>query len=124
MRQPCEHCKKCFGGCSWTDLDEATGKTKFEPVAGWSATPTTKISNGQVIHSYEIRYCPEFVDDGTERRRLPASDRRYKYDMEKFKSLMLAGMTDAEIQRRMGGMPLVNIERYRNMVHREMREIN
>ena len=117
MANPCEHCKKYAGGCSWTDLDEKTGRTKFEPVKGWKAKPTRKVSNGQIIHSYDIKYCPEFVSDGTENKKVMT--RPYKYDMARFRGLLLAGMTDFEIQRRMGGMPLFTIAEYKKRVWAE-----
>ena len=58
--QPCWHCRNYAGGCSWTQKEP-------KPVDGWRAVPTRKSGDsGKIMHSFEIRYCPEFVSDGTE----------------------------------------------------------
>lgn len=56
--QPCETCKKCYGGCSWTEC--INGKVRFEPVEGWDATP---IYYGKELYSYQIHNCPEYESD-------------------------------------------------------------
>ena len=64
MRQPCWTCQKCYGGCSWSE--------RFEPVEGWIATHRIYGQTGWNIkrmESYEILYCPEYVNDGSEHRK-------------------------------------------------------
>ncbi len=53
--QPCWHCKKYAGGCSWS--------RDFTPVEGWTAE---KVLMGSGTETYEIKECPELVSDGTE----------------------------------------------------------
>lgn len=58
--QPCWHCAKATGGCSWS--------RSFKPVDGWKAKKTI-IMNGieiidkqpRICHSYKIESCPEFI---------------------------------------------------------------
>lgn len=69
------------------------------------------------MESYLIKHCPEYDWDGT---KIESARPGLKYDYEKFKRLFLAGMTDREIQRRMGGMPFSTIDGYRRMVRREI----
>lgn len=52
--QVCWNCKKATGGCSWVD--------DFKPVDGWDATPTMV---DDMEESFEIKSCPEFVEDDT-----------------------------------------------------------
>lgn len=106
--QKCDHCKKFAGGCSWTDTDLETGHTKFQPVEGWTA------ERSEV--GYHIIDCPEFESDGTENRSniLPVG---LKWDAETFLDYVLAGMTNAEIKRRMG-MPINTILAYKTMLRK------
>lgn len=109
MSQKCDHCQKFAGGCSWTDYDPVTKQTRFEPVPGWTAEPSEM--------GYHIIDCPEFVSDGTERRRNGLST-ALKWDVEKFVLLVKSGMTNAAIQRGMGGMPLNTITAYKTMLRK------
>ncbi len=60
--QPCWTCEKYAGGCSWTRKNPA-------PIEGWDAVPTVKYQGrGGEMHSFAIRYCPEYVPDGTDGR--------------------------------------------------------
>lgn len=95
------------GGCSWTAVDEETGRVKFEPVKGWKAKKSEV--------GYHIIDCPEFVSDGTEKRAngLPSA---LKWDVEKFLFYVRSGMTKNEITRRMGGMPGSTIDTYKRML--------
>lgn len=66
--QKCWTCENATGGCSWTAIDQKTGKVKFEPVPGWDATPTRRRLCGKTImESYEIHDCPQYVPDGLSR---------------------------------------------------------
>lgn len=62
----CFDCTKACGGCSWSAV-AADGKTLlFQPVEGWTATPTKMIvrkDNGDTreIETYHITACPELV---------------------------------------------------------------
>ena len=64
----CFDCQKACGGCSWSELDPATKKPRFEPVPVWTAEKKKLIvscSKGKriVIDTYHITACPEFVPD-------------------------------------------------------------
>lgn len=54
-RQLCWDCAKACGKCSWSQ--------SFKPVEGWDAEPTVIFTQCRinVIPSYYIRGCPEFV---------------------------------------------------------------
>lgn len=73
----CFDCQNACGGCSWSGLDPVTHMPRFEPVPGWTATPTClKVSwacHGRTynkrIESYCITACPEFVPDDPKRVR-------------------------------------------------------
>ena len=60
--QLCWSCKKACGGCPWTEVDPGTGKVRFEPIPGWTATKTAKNANGVLMESYDIRDCPLYVE--------------------------------------------------------------
>lgn len=103
--QPCWSCKKYAGGCSWTEvLDDGT--VRFEPIPGWDAVPTVKSGSCRgksgakyaVIESYDIRYCPEYEDDGTDNTPLKLQD----WDELRRMTLYRAGMSDQEIALKMG----------------------
>ena len=99
---PCWTCQKACGGCSWS--------RSFSPVPGWRANKTKKRGQGGTkggyIESYYIRSCPEY--DPEPKRDIPEErgGQRLKYDIDKVMLLARAGMTEAEICQRMGGMPL------------------
>lgn len=120
--QPCWHCKKYAGGCSWNDWDFEKGRQKFEPVKGWVAVPTVKKSKSESpVESFQIMYCPEYDPDGSEKYEQPQG-RGMKWDYARFKLLMLSGMTNEEIHRRMGGMPQSTIDVYKRRVWRELEQ--
>lgn len=54
--QLCCYCMKAYGGCAWS--------RRFEPVEGWTATPTvinaTNRQGEYEVKSYKITACPEF----------------------------------------------------------------
>lgn len=60
--QPCWTFKNCYGGCSWSNGEQ-------KPVEGWDAVPTVKKhytrNHNYILHSFAIRFCPEYVWDGT-----------------------------------------------------------
>lgn len=65
----CWKCAKAIGGCSWTRIDEETGKVSFTPVKGWTATErvikdTNSTMRGKL--SYCVLDCPEYESDGRE----------------------------------------------------------
>lgn len=114
VNQKCWGCKNVYDGCSWSRKEKV-------PVRGWDATPTIKRSGGVTIHSYDIRDCPEFVEDRPDKTEQGG---KLKYDIERFRQLVLAGMTKAEISRRMGGMPKPAIDRYLARVRKETKSNN
>jgi hypothetical protein len=64
----CFDCKKACGGCSWSEVDPDTKKIRFQPVEGWTATPSKIIAGyegGKVTHAdtYCITECPLFERD-------------------------------------------------------------
>lgn len=66
--QKCWTCEKATGGCSWTAIDQETGKVMFQPVPGWDATPTRRRLCGKTImESYDIHDCPQYVPGGINR---------------------------------------------------------
>lgn len=62
----CVKCKKAYGGCSWTEVDSNTGRVKFQPIPGWTATKRVlqidRMRGGYVraIETYHITDCPLF----------------------------------------------------------------
>ena len=64
----CFNCQKACGDCSWSAIDPATKKPKFEPVPGWTAKKVmlnlgrNKTKN-IFAETYHITACPEFVPD-------------------------------------------------------------
>lgn len=112
-QQLCWICAKACGGCSWTEIDYSTGKARFEPISGWDATYNA------VSGSYSIKSCPEYeAEHYTPERTAKEGGPRLKYDIEKFRDFMMAGMTDNEISRRMGGMPASTIRTYKERIWR------
>ena len=75
----CFDCARACGGCSWSAVDPETGKVRFEPVPGWTATPISINSRDRRgVHqtqSYHITACPLFVDD-TRRAKRDTTGRR------------------------------------------------
>ena len=65
------------------------------------------------------RSCPEY--DPEPKRDIPEErgGQRLKYDIDKVMLLTRAGMTEAEICRRMGGMPLDTLRRYKAILRRK-----
>lgn len=111
---PCWTCQKACGGCSWS--------RSFSPVPGWRANKTKKRGQGGTkggyIESYYIRSCPEY--DPEPKRDIPEErgGQRLKYDIDKVMLLTRAGMTEAEICRRMGSMPLDTLRRYKAILRK------
>ena len=67
----CWTCRNACGGCSWTEVDKATNKVRFQPVKGWVATKTRVLVNsgpGQTGRCYDtsyiVRFCPLYEADG------------------------------------------------------------
>lgn len=112
---PCWTCQKACGGCSWS--------RSFSPVPGWRANKTKKRGQGGTkggyIESYYIRSCPEY--DPEPKRDIPEErgGQRLKYDIDKVMLLTRAGMTEADICRKMGGMPLDTLRRYKAILRRK-----
>lgn len=70
----CFDCARACGGCPWSEIDPETGKVRFEPVPGWTATPTTiknwHSSDGSTVaETYHITACPLFTKDSRKSRR-------------------------------------------------------
>lgn len=59
----CFQCQKACGGCSWSGINPETGKPRFEPVPGWTATPVVLRVSDRFEETYQITACPEFVPD-------------------------------------------------------------
>lgn len=64
----CFNCKNACGGCSWSALDPATNKPKYEPVPGWTAKKVMLklgISHAKVkwVQTYHITACPQYEPD-------------------------------------------------------------
>ena len=96
MEQLCETCQNYAGGCSWTAIDEKTGHVKFEPVPGWTATPSVKVSHKALLQSYAITACPEYIPDPP--REQPKKARHiYALDRGAILNMLLNGYTTAEI---------------------------
>ena len=61
----CFTCENACGKCSWSAVDEETGKLKFEPVPGWTAK-LVKLRIGVfkrrsvTIDTYHITDCPQY----------------------------------------------------------------
>ena len=88
--QPCWTCTKYAGDCLWS--------RKFEPIPGWDAVPAVKAGGAHAghsrpIHTYDIRYCPEYEDDGTGGVPMRSGD------WEEVRRIILyrAGLTDREM---------------------------
>lgn len=54
----CIDCKRAYGDCPWS--------ARYEPVPGWTATPTRRRSTAGdkrvIIESYKITACPLFEE--------------------------------------------------------------
>lgn len=57
--QPCWTCENYVDGCSWS-------RKEHKPVEGWEAIKTVKHTSYSTMESYEIHYCPEYKNDGTD----------------------------------------------------------
>lgn len=65
----CVDCKKACGGCSWSEIDPATEKPKFEPIPGWTAEKvwlnvgtSGSYNRKRIVQTYHITACPEFEE--------------------------------------------------------------
>ena len=57
----CIECANACGGCSWTEVDEETGRVKFVPVPGWTATAVSYFgARNRGLTTYHITACPLF----------------------------------------------------------------
>ena len=65
----CFDCQKACGDCSWSELDPATKKPRFEPIPGWTAEKvmlnvgTHGVHKKAIVETYHITACPEFAPD-------------------------------------------------------------
>lgn len=59
----CLDCKNACGGCSWSAVDPATGRLRFEPVKGWVAEKTVLKIGRRGECSYRVKACPLFAQD-------------------------------------------------------------
>lgn len=110
--QPCWTCKKCYGGCSWSN-------GTFTPVEGWKATPTKRAAQSfdgtpKFIYSYEIHYCPLYENDGSEIA--PVSRR------ELIVGEFMEGATFSEIQQAYPNMSLHTLKSYQVQARKKLRE--
>lgn len=68
----CIDCKKACGGCSWSEVDRATGEIRFEPVPGWTAKKvqlrngSNRDGSGHYVYTYSIKACPLFERESKE----------------------------------------------------------
>lgn len=68
----CIDCKKACGGCSWSEVDPATGEIRFEPVPGWTAKKvqlrngSNRDGSGHYVYTYSIKACPLFERESKE----------------------------------------------------------
>ena len=57
----CIDCKNACGDCEWSETNPETGKIRFQPVPGWTATPVLlAYRHGQEATTYRITACPKF----------------------------------------------------------------
>lgn len=59
----CFDCSKACGGCSWSEIDESTGRVKFEPVPGWKTCKRSRKEGRKWKIVEQIVYCPLFDSD-------------------------------------------------------------
>lgn len=120
--QKCWTCKKYSGGCPWTVEDPEKQRTAFKPVPGWIAVKTVKHDGSEGgMESYQIIDCPMHESDGSEARmEFDNSGPELKYDLDQFRTLFYAGMTDKEIGSRMG-MPSSTVQNYKERIRREQK---
>lgn len=59
----CFDCKRACGGCSWSEVDTATDKVRFEPVPGWTAEKVYQKINKKYVGTYRVKACPLFDRD-------------------------------------------------------------
>lgn len=73
------------------------------------------------MESYDIIDCPMHESDGSEARmEFDNSGPELKYDLDQFRTLFYAGMTDKEIGSRMG-MPSSTVQNYKDRIRREQK---
>ena len=120
--QPCWTCKKCYGDCPWTEYDPEKKRVLFNPVPGWTAIKTVKCNGSECgMESYQIIRCPMYESDGSESRmEFDNSGPELKYDLDQFRTLFYAGLTDKEIGRRLG-MPMSTVQSYKDRIRREQK---
>lgn len=94
----------------------------FNPVPGWTAIKTVKCNGSEGgMESYQIIHCPMHESDGSESRmEFDNSGPELKYDLDQFRTLFYAGMTDKEIGSRMG-MPSSTVQNYKDRIRREQK---
>lgn len=56
--QICWDCQRACGGCSWS--------RSYTPVAGWAAELSVVIDKDGDFYSYNIKSCPEFIEEKIE----------------------------------------------------------
>jgi hypothetical protein len=59
----CIDCQRAVGGCSWSEVDENTGKIKFQPVEGSVFEDVTTYVRGTKKTTKRMVSCPLFVPD-------------------------------------------------------------
>ena len=70
----CFDCQNACGGCSWTEIDPATKRPRFEPVPGWTAKPVLLIigrdkgNKERIAETYHVTKCPQFIPDEPRKR--------------------------------------------------------
>lgn len=65
----CFDCDNACGDCSWSAVDPDTGKLRFEPVPGWTATPVKlNMGKGRIHDTYHITACPQFRNSGVRKQ--------------------------------------------------------
>ena len=58
----CWDCANAVNGCCWS--------MRGEPVSGWVAEKTKLKCKGEMITSYHVLSCPEFVRDADRKRKV------------------------------------------------------
>ena len=96
MSQLCETCQNYAGGCSWTEVDEATGRVKFIPVPGWKAEPTVKFGKYKNFETFKIIECPKYIKDPP-RKNHETQKRAYGLDRIEVLNMLENGYTPSEI---------------------------
>ena len=75
----CVFCQKACGDCSWSKYDPKTKELLFEPVPGWTATPSYQKNGTKIVPTYHITAGPEFEpDDDYKGQKSTAVNKGYK----------------------------------------------